>query len=140
MLKHESTIPVASAIGVVTTSNIINYAKYQQISHQSHIIVAGGLTSGVVAGTINYKKYKADEIEKSLAIKNSVKATAQGVVASTATTTAINYIAKRNYLEAFATIGLGAIGVYAVDKVYNTVYKKVIKTDKGEKKDDTETK
>lgn len=130
IIKHESAIPIASAVGVTTVANTINYSKYQTVSHQSHISIAAALTAATVAGASNYKKFKADELSKTMAIKNSVKATAQGTMAATATTVATNYVVKDNYLNALGTLVLGAIGVYTVDKIYDTAYSKLIKDNK----------
>ncbi len=116
-LKHNSTIPIASAVTVASTANIINYAKYKKISHQSHIVFAGGMASALVSGFLNYKKFKNAEVSKIKAIKATIKETTQGSIASISTTSSAKYYANSNYLGMMASIGLGVAGIALLEKV-----------------------
>ena len=80
-------------------------------------IVSGSLASAVIAGSINYNNYTKDEISKDEAIKNSLKLTVQGGVATGSAIAAANYLGKGNYLGVFAALSLGLGGVYVVEKV-----------------------
>ena len=80
-------------------------------------VVSGALASAVVASSINYNSYTKDEINKDEAIKNSIKLTVQGGVATGSAIAAANYLGKGNYLGVMAAISLGFGGVYAVEKV-----------------------
>ena len=80
-------------------------------------VVSGAIASAVVAGSVNYNNYTKDEISKDEAIKNSIKLTVQGGVATGSAIAAANYLGKGNYLGMMAAISLGFGGVYAVEKI-----------------------
>ena len=83
-------------------------------------VVSGAIASAVVAGSINYNNYSKDEISKDEAIKNSVKLTVQGGVATGSAIAAANYLGKGNYLGVLAAVALGLGGVYTLEKVYQS--------------------
>ncbi len=80
-------------------------------------VVSGAVASAVVAGSVNYSNYTNDEITKEEAIKNSIKLTVQGGVATGSAIATANYLGKGNYLGMMAAISLGLGGVYAVEKI-----------------------
>ena len=79
--------------------------------------ISGAIASAVIAGSINYNKYKKDEISKEEAIQDSVKLTAQGGIATGSAIAAANYVGESNVLGFLTAISVGAIGVYAVEKM-----------------------
>lgn len=80
-------------------------------------VVSGAVASAVVAGGINYNSYKKEEVSKNDAIKNSIKLTAQGGVATGSAIAAANYLGRGNYLGMLSAISLGFGGVYAIEKI-----------------------
>jgi hypothetical protein len=80
-------------------------------------IVSGVFASAIVSGSINYNNYSKGEISKEEAMKNSIKLTAQGGVATGSAIAATNYIGQRNYLGMLAAMTIGFGGVYAIEKV-----------------------
>jgi len=101
-------------------------------------LISGTIFSATFAGSMNYTKYKKDEISKYEAIKETAKLGVQGGIGTGCAVSAANSIAKKDYVSALFAIGLGAIGVYATDKLYDKAYDKF--TNKKEEKDDESTK
>ncbi len=85
-------------------------------SVQGHI-VSGALASLVVAGAVNYNKYKKDEITKCEAVRDSLKLTLQGAVATSSAIAAANYIGEGAVLKTLSAVSVGFAGVYAVEKL-----------------------
>lgn len=84
-------------------------------------IISGALASGAVASGINYNKYKSGEVEKNKAINDSVKLTVQGGIATGSAIAAANYIGKGNWLGMLGAVALGAAGIYASEKIAQTL-------------------
>lgn len=80
-------------------------------------IVSGAAASAVVAGSINYGKYKREEISSQEAVKNSVKLTAQGGIATGSAVAAANYLGQNNFLGFLTALSVGAMGVYGVEQI-----------------------
>ena len=80
-------------------------------------IISGALASGAIASAINYHAYSKQEISKQHAIQNSLKLTLQGGIATGSAIAATNYLGKNNWLGMISAISLGAVGVYAVEKL-----------------------
>ena len=93
-------------------------------------IISGGIASGVVAGATNYAKFQKDEISKKDAIKNSLRLTIQGAVATGSAIAAANYVGKGNWLGAIGAISLGLSGIYATQKLSEIVDAKLNIEDK----------
>lgn len=80
-------------------------------------VVSGALAAGALAAALNYNKYKKGEMAKNEAISNSLKLSAQGGVATGSAIAAANYMGKGNIMGVLTAISVGAMGVYAVEKV-----------------------
>lgn len=79
-------------------------------------IVSGAVASALVSGSINYKKYKEKKLDKNEAIKDTVKMTSQGAIATGAAVATANYIGSNNGLfKALGALSLGAVGIYALE-------------------------
>ena len=81
-------------------------------------LISGTIFSATFAGSINYSKYKKGELTKKEAIKDTVKLGVQGGIGTGCAVSATNYIAKGEYMNALFAIGLGAVGIYATEKLY----------------------
>ena len=86
-------------------------------------VISGSLAAGAVAGALNYNKYKKGEIAKSEAVNNSLKLSAQGGIATGSAIAAANYMGQGNFLGMLTAVSLGAMGVYAVEKVSGETFK-----------------
>ena len=81
-----------------------------------HHIVSGAAVSLLAAGTVNAMKVKKGEATKMEAVKEVVKRTSQGTIATASIVAAGNYKNQPNGLfKAAAALGIGALGVYAVE-------------------------
>ena len=81
--------------------------------------ISGTVFSAVFAGSINYSKYKKDEISKEEFINDTTKMAIQGGVATASAVAVTNCIGKGNILGALSSASIGAMGVYATQKVYD---------------------
>ena len=61
-------------------------------------IVSGAVASALVSGTINYKKLKKEEISSQEAIKDTIKRTSQGAIATGAAIATANYLGQKGGL------------------------------------------
>ncbi len=80
-------------------------------------VVSGALASAVVASGVNYNSYSKNELSKEEAVKNSIKLTIQGGVATGSAIAAANYLGKGNFLGMLGAISIGLGGIYAVEKI-----------------------
>ncbi len=99
-------------------------------------LISGTIFSATFAGSMNYSKYKKDKISKYEAIKETAKLGVQGGIGTGCAVSAANSIAKKNYLGALFAIGLGAVGVYATEKLYDKAYDKFANNNKNEIKEE----
>lgn len=79
-------------------------------------IVSGAVASAVVSGTINYKKVKEGDLDKNAAIKDSIKKTSQGAIATGAAIATANYVGQAGGLyKAMTAASIGMLGIYAIE-------------------------
>lgn len=79
-------------------------------------IVSGAVASAIVSGTINYKKLKNEEISSNEAIKDTVKRTSQGAIATGAAIATANYVGQKGGLfKALTAASIGMAGIYALE-------------------------
>lgn len=98
-------------------------------------IVSGAIASATVAGGINYSQYKKGQVTKQEAVKNTVKLSAQGGVATGAAIAAANYLGNGSVFGMLSAMSVGIAGVYAIEKVSEAYDEKVlaIKNEENEK-------
>lgn len=81
-------------------------------------IVSGAVASAIVSGTINYKKVKDEEISPKKALKDTVKRTSQGAIATGAAIATANFIGQKGGLfKAFTAASIGMAGIYALEVI-----------------------
>ncbi len=81
-------------------------------------IISGAIASAVVAGTINYKKSKEAKISSKEAIKDTVKKTTQGAIATGAAVATANYLGQRGgFLKSMTTLSIAMAGIYSVEVI-----------------------
>lgn len=81
-------------------------------------IVSGAVASALVSGTINYKKLKEQEISKQEALKDTVKRTSQGAIATGAAIATANYLGQKGgLLKALSAASIGMAGIYALEVI-----------------------
>ncbi len=79
-------------------------------------IISGAVASAIISGTINYKKIKEKKISKSEAVKDTVKRTSQGAIATGAAIATANYIGQKGgFLKALTAASVGMVGIYAFE-------------------------
>ncbi|OUR70486.1 hypothetical protein A9Q76_07255 [Arcobacter sp. 31_11_sub10_T18] len=79
-------------------------------------IVSGALASAIVSGTINYKKTMQKQMSPNEAIKDTVKKTTQGGIATGSAIAAANFLGQPNGLmKALTAVSVGMAGIYAVE-------------------------
>lgn len=83
--------------------------------------VSGAIASSIVAGAINYNKYKKDEMSQYEAIADTLKLTVQGGIATGSAIAAANYLGNGNILGLLSAISIGAMGIYATEKISDTL-------------------
>ena len=83
--------------------------------------VSGALASGIVTGSMNYNRYKKADIGQAEFLSETIKISLQGGVGSAAAIATTNYVGKGNYLAAVKAFSLGAMGVYAIEKIYENI-------------------
>lgn len=84
-------------------------------------LISGALASGAIASAMNYNKYTKGEITKKEAIQNSVKLTVQGGIATSSAIAAANYLGEGKIFKMLTAVSIGAMGVYAVEKINEKV-------------------
>lgn len=81
-------------------------------------VVSGAIASAIVSGAINYKKAQKREITPNEAIKDTVKKTSQGAIATGAAIATANYLGQKGGLfKALTAASIGAMGIYAVEVI-----------------------
>lgn len=88
--------------------------------------VSGAIASSIVAGAINYNKYKKDEMSQNEAIADTLKLTVQGGIATGSAIAAANYLGNGNFIGLLGAISLGAMGIYATEKIGDTLSQKAM--------------
>eukprot|EP01156_Anaeramoeba_ignava_P020769 Anaeramoba_ignava/c17096_g1_i1.p7 GENE.c17096_g1_i1~~c17096_g1_i1.p7 ORF type:complete len:128 (-),score=9.11 c17096_g1_i1:3876-4259(-) len=95
-------------------------------------IISGTLAAGAVAGALNYNRYTKGEISKSAAVNNSLKLSAQGGIATGSAIAAANYLGQNNIFGMLTAVSVGAMGIYAVEKISEKIEEKTLLKDKQE--------
>lgn len=81
-------------------------------------IVSGAVASALVSGTINYKKVKEGKTSKNEALKDTVKRTSQGAIATGAAIATANYIGQKGgFFKAMTAASIGMAGIYALEVI-----------------------
>lgn len=86
---------------------------------------SGAFIGFILSSAYGYSKYKNGEIDKNIAIKNTIKATIEGGIVTASAIAATNAIGDINKtplqstIEAVSYVGVGIAGVYGVDKILN---------------------
>lgn len=81
-------------------------------------VISGAIASAVVSGAINYKKVQNKELEKKEAIKDTIKRTSQGAIATGAAIATANYLGQKGgLLKALTALSVGAMGIYAIEVI-----------------------
>lgn len=79
-------------------------------------IISGAVASAIVSGAINYKKAQSREITKNEAIKDTIKRTSQGAIATGTAIATANYIGQKGGLfKALTAASIGMMGIYALE-------------------------
>ncbi len=93
-------------------------------------IVSGAVASAVVSGAVNYKKCKENKIDKNEAIKDTIKMTSQGAIATGSAIATANYIGSNNAIKALGTLSMGLLGVYALEVMEDKINEKCLAKEK----------
>lgn len=101
-------------------------------------VVSGAIASATIAGGLNYSQYKKGTIKKEVAIKNSIKLTLQGGIATGAAIAAANYLGRGSILGMLSAISVGVAGVYGVEKISEAIDEKMAKVEVVENQEEEE--
>lgn len=89
-------------------------------------IVSGALASGALAGALNYDKFKKEQMSKNEAVQNTLKLSVQGGIATGSAIAAANYLGQGNIFGMLTAVSLGAMGVYATEKVSEQIENRIM--------------
>lgn len=78
-------------------------------------VISGALASAVVSGAINYKKVQNRELKPACALKQTLKKSTQGAIATGSAIATANYIGEGNWLRALTSVSIGLAGIYALE-------------------------
>lgn len=79
-------------------------------------VISGAAVSLLSAGTVNAMKVRDGEITPAKAVREVVKRTTQGTIATASIVAATNYKGQNSgMLKALTALSIGALGVYAVE-------------------------
>jgi hypothetical protein len=81
-------------------------------------MISGALAAGMVATALSYMKYKQSELSKDEAIKQSLKLTLQGGIATGSAIAAANALGRNSWLGLFGSLTVGVAGIYGIEKLY----------------------
>jgi type IV secretory pathway VirB2 component (pilin) len=87
-------------------------------------LVSGALAAGMVATALAYTKYKQGELGKEEAIKQSLKLSLQGGIATGSAIAAANALGRSSWLGVLGSLTVGVAGIYGVEKLYGKAYAK----------------
>ena len=93
---------------------------YEQRDVTSYLI-SGAIFSATFAGSMNLSKYHNKQITKKEMIQDTAKIAIQGGIGSGSAVAATNYIGKGEYFNAMLSVGLGAIGIYGIEKISQAI-------------------
>jgi len=97
-----------------------------ELSNQRDVasfIISGTIFSATFAGSMNFKKYRKKEITRTEAIQDTVKLASQGGMGTGCAVAAANAFGKGDYVNGLLAIGMGAVGVYGIEKISESVEK-----------------
>ena len=81
-------------------------------------VVSGAVAAAVVSGAINYKKAQSRQITKEDAIKDTIKRTSQGAIATGTAIATANYLGQKGGLfKALTAVTIGMMGIYAIEVI-----------------------
>ena len=81
-------------------------------------VISGAIASAVVSGAINYKKAQNKQITKKEAIKDTIKRTSQGAIATGSAIATANYLGQKGgLLKAATALSIGMAGIYAIEVI-----------------------
>lgn len=89
-------------------------------------VISGAIASAVISGAINYKKVQNKKLSKSDAVKDTVKITSQGAIATGSAIATANYIGQNNWLKAITALSIGAAGIYALEVIEEKIEQKYL--------------
>ncbi len=92
-------------------------------------VVSGALASGALAGALNYDKFKKEQMSKQQAIQNTLKLSVQGGIATGSAIAAANYLGQGNIFGMLSAVSIGAMGVYATEKVSEQIESSIMLKD-----------
>jgi len=95
-------------------------------------IISGALAAAVVTGAINYNRYLKSEISKKEALVGLLKLTAQGGIATGSSIAAANHLGSGNIVGMLTAVSLGAMGVYLVETMSESLENKIETQNNGE--------
>jgi len=95
-------------------------------------VISGVLASAIVAGAINYNRYLKGEVSQKEALVGSLKHTAQGGIATGSSIAAANHLGSGNIFGMLTAVFLGAMGVYLVETMSESLTNKVETQKNGE--------
>lgn len=80
--------------------------------------ISGAIAVGVVSGVINAKKVKEEQLDKQEAVRNTLKDSIIGGIASATAISVTNNLGdpQKSLLQTLGSLALGAGAVYAVEK------------------------
>ena len=81
-------------------------------------VVSGALAAGMVASAMNYDRYQKATLSKEDAIKNTLKLSIQGGIATGSAIAAANYLGRGSLFGMLSAISIGIAGIYGVEKLY----------------------
>jgi len=82
-------------------------------------MVSGAVACAIVSGAVNYKKFQDGDMEKSKAVRDTLKKSAQGGIATGAAISAANHLGSGNWFKALSAMSMGMASLYAVEIVDN---------------------
>lgn len=81
-------------------------------------VISGAVASAVISGAINYKKAQSRQITAKEAIKDTVKRTSQGAIATGTAIATANYLGQEGGLfKALTAASIGMMGIYAIEVI-----------------------
>ncbi|BAK72718.1 MAG: hypothetical protein AB7S49_05115 [Arcobacter sp.] len=81
-------------------------------------VISGAVASAVISGAINYKKAQARQITKKEAIKDTIKRTSQGAIATGSAIATANYLGQKGgFFKAITAASIGMMGIYAIEVI-----------------------
>lgn len=81
-------------------------------------VISGAVASAVISGAINYKKAQSRQITKNEAIKDTIKRTSQGAIATGTAIATANYLGQKGGLfKALTAASIGMMGIYAIEVI-----------------------